>query len=443
MNNKKILKFLTVGAASFLSCSIALAANKIQVIPNGFISDKVIEKASKINIENISPDSPIVLNIIDRNNISEIGNEADVNLVNQTCTINVNVTDNFISSDLGSGQKNKIIGNSLKLDNQNQEELRTEFSIYHEAAHCDMYKMKKPFVLNNKLLESTLNQYYQYAGSVSDGQKTYSGIYQTLQENYADALAAIMLIKNHGTTPDVLKVIKVVSLERQEVGQTYMKYGSDSHISNYTLDQILAPNTLKEIAKNENIMELKQVARKIANDGTMVAINTYSNPGLVYSIDTIASGIFTLTVKQLYGQIRKKDNNENKMGLGDKVLYIESTKVLEKLSQIKDLGKLKSDTDIYNFVNKNAQLIGDLSLAQAQILISLENKKGNHVLVDVSSIKNEFSKAKINNYLSISELGKNSTKDSVFLSELVNNNKIDDKIKNEANSASLRSGNKP
>lgn len=369
MKYKKLLS-LAVSATIFgVSPSFA---GIVSLNHNGIEPSKVIEEARKIDINSIAPNVDITYNILTKNELAKNGGgEVNVVTTSQVCSVNINVDQNFNTGGMGSPWMEEKIGKSSKLSNGNQERIRTEFAILHEASHCNLYNKQDPFIYSDKSIQKALNQFYVLSGMAFDGKKTYGSVYSSLQENYADTLAAMLIIKKYGYTDDVAEVLQKTMGEREELALTFRKYGFDAHGTNFALNEVTSKDVIEFVSKN-SIEKISKYAQEIATYNALKSINTYSKADNIINANSMSAGVMSLAVKMLYGKVINTNHTSNiNLHLDQNKLYKLAKNVVTKI-EANFSTQFKNESDVYKFVNTNGLKIGEISYEEVQKMLEME-----------------------------------------------------------------------
>lgn len=198
--------------------------------------------------------------------------------------------------------------------NEIQKSLMTELVVLHEIGHCKLYEIKDVFIASTQEGSDYLNTYHSFAKTTikthvyENGEEktiTQASIHDVLGENFADLFGAVHLIKKHGPTKDVLKLLKKWQIERSLNAFEGNKKGFIPHNTEFSFLEILKKDNIQKILEIQNDTELNQFILKIANDSMWKSLKMYgmeSAPSL--SVRTIVP-----TVKVILYNIYKKDSN--------------------------------------------------------------------------------------------------------------------------------------
>lgn len=165
-----MIKFLTVGVVSVLTATSSFANNINVESTVGTTAQEaayVMSLAQDIDISQLAPNVDIDYIVMQKKHVRSGGasGEALVNITDQTCKINMPIGTDFSSSYLGTNEHHDFMKSVVTPENRNQEILRTEFAILHEAAHCNLYGTDKPFRADNRNVEELLNKYFRLSGA--------------------------------------------------------------------------------------------------------------------------------------------------------------------------------------------------------------------------------------------------------------------------------------
>lgn len=383
-------KFITIGLAAVITSTAAMAGT-INALPSAGVSAQetavILSVAQDIDISHIAPNVDVNYIVMKTNHIRSggVGGEALANVTDQTCQIHMPVGTDFSSSHLGTNEYHDFLKSVVTPENANQDRLRTEFAVLHEASHCNLYSSDRPFRADNPTVENNLNQYFRLSGASflgPKGENRYESIYNVLHENYADALAAMELIRTHGDTPDVLSVISKSATERHETASSRSKNEFEAHSGNYTLEEVIKPEMISKIMLAPTNKDLQELALQVANKGTFKVINTYGNVDNIVGLDSLYSGASMLAVKQIYGKVlgQQEKSNINMHHETNELYKIATTTVNEIVkTYASDFAKLKTEKDVKEWVDKNANAVFEEATNQVNYALGPQYEAHNDV----------------------------------------------------------------
>ena len=310
----KFKKFLILGIFSTAS-QATLASDIPDLHKNHFYN--IAQKVLKVNGFNSKKTS---INFIVENNPKTNDTGAYINLLKQTCGIEIHLDEQFNAPYMGS-DKNDVDFKSISgIENENQKNLLTEFVVMHEISHCKLYSDIKPFRMDDKSVENFLNKYFQYGRGENPSKD--ASIYQLLQENFSDANAAIQLIRLNGASKDVLTVLQKIQIMRAESEAANISGGIKSHMTSETLNQILKEDVIKQILEEKDDLKLSELASKIATTGTMITLKKQSNNPLAsFNADSILIGATNLFKVIAVDDLNFKIPFENKFDVTSTMAY--------------------------------------------------------------------------------------------------------------------------
>lgn len=227
-------------------------------------------------------------------------NEATANPTQGTCSFVRTLTEQGQDVYLGETDEVKAITTPR---NEEEKKLARDFLTLHEAAHCDIALYHQVIVLpDNPQLAQNAQFYFRYL-------KTFQGkmsFYDLLNENFADASAAIELIKLRGATPSVLHVLNNMVLERQdrELYGLQRDVVSD-HNTHLSILEVLKPHSIEKIKALDTPKDLRDMALEIANQSTLRLLSEHSQ----FIKDSLNEGLL-LNTAITYATSRVSNYNE-------------------------------------------------------------------------------------------------------------------------------------
>lgn len=207
------------------------------------------------------------------------GGGADFGAVDNFCLVTMDLNKNTNSIDGLTESQFKNDMSAVTDYSASEKVLLNEFMIEHEAAHCGFVYIDAPFqVKGNPELSAALNKTFadtSLRGSFEteltdsfDGKVTHHGLADALNESYADAVAAIMMLKEHNNSPEIQKFLGKVSAERAITTAISSRVGDDL-VNAYDMDgaikNVLKDDVLQKIANTNDAQELNSIALDIAN----------------------------------------------------------------------------------------------------------------------------------------------------------------------------------
>lgn len=393
-------KMVTIGLVTGLTFAASLAhAGNIQAEPAKGVSiaqaQTIVSQSQHIDISHIAPNVDLKF-IVMQDNLMKVGNvggEASLDMMAQTCKIDMPVGESFISAKLGTNEGRGYLNDVIKSDSLSEEKLRTEFAVIHEAAHCNLYSTATPFKNANKEVEDILNKYYKFSGSTYEKDAVYQSIYYTLHENYADTLASMEIIRKYGDTKEVVSMLTKINAERNDVAVSLSKKGFDSHSTGYSLEEVLKPENISKIMLAPSSKDLQNMALDIANQSTTKVIATYGDIGKIVSNESLYSGVASITSRMIYGMVTEKDNAPNvNLHMESNELYKIAKITFNELENTfkSDFVKMKSEKDVEKWLEQNHSEVINEALNQVNYNVGMLAENGNDIVKKVeNTIKSE------------------------------------------------------
>lgn len=164
-----------------------------------------------------------------------------------------------------------------------EEELRNEFVLGHEVAHCGFPNIKDPFrIKGNPDLSAQLNKVYadtaQRAIKSSNGfgeAVPIHGLADALNEAFADTTSAINLLKKYNGSDNIKVFLKKISAERElnnQITSPLDKELIDAYDLGAATKNVLKPENLERVLSTNNHNELREIAIEIANNALMTSL---------------------------------------------------------------------------------------------------------------------------------------------------------------------------
>lgn len=356
----KIKNLLVLGSAALAIGLSQLAIADVSVSKGVSLeqAQEVTVASQKINIEHIAPKTNINYIVIQDHLMknAQVGASATVDILAQTCKIEMPVDTKFSSTHLGSNAYKEFLKDVVTPQNISEEQLRTEFAVIHEASHCNLYNIENPFIADDVQVQNNLNQFFKLSSfSEKDGNR-FDGLYHTLQENYADTLATMELIRTYGDKPEIISIIQKISIERTGIAIDYSRQGFDSHSTSFSINEVLKPETISKILLASTNQDLQTMALEIANKGTFKMINTYSNVEDVTNQDSLNFGVASMVTKLLYSKVSTSTEKSNiNLHLEKNKLYLTAQNTVNELEHTfqKDFTNFKTEKDVSNWIESH------------------------------------------------------------------------------------------
>lgn len=371
--------------------------------------NSIIEKVNKIDTSDlIAPDVKVQYIVLDKKLIDSgyAGGDASVDLSAQNCSIRMPVDNELASSFLGTRLHRDVFKDYVDPSNQEQAFLKTAFATYHEASHCNFYGIEKPFLADDPVVQKNMNDFFKFSGKHTDESgQTYSGFYEILNENYADARGAMELIKKHGDSSDVLSVLEKARIERAETVATTSQSGFDAHSSMYSLEEVLKPEMIEKI-KNSSAQELNQMALDIANKGAVKVMATYGNVDQLISQESLMTGATSIALKIRGGELADASmipNQNVNLHHDTNKLYGTAQDALGNLRENKEFQALNSEEQLSNWFKKNQLTVENEAYNSTTQSLGAEFEKNNDV---VGSVANYIKNSEVADKKSVKEIYK-------------------------------------
>lgn len=379
----KYEKLLILGLAAIISTNaLAIGNNSDQTYEN------LTQQVHALQYNNIIPkiDVNYIIKPNQEINKTRVQAEALLHIANENCSVHIDVTPDMKISHSGTTENREYLKEVTGSSNQLQEEIRTSYITYHETAHCKMYEIKDPFKANNKNVEQTLNQFFQFSGSSYGSEKGDTGLYYILHENFADTFAYIQLIKNHGVGENVLSTMQKIQIERTDAANTYNKNGLIAHNTDFALKEVLKEDTIKKIMATESQEDLQEIALQIANKGMWQSLKTHGVSDQFANVESLESGAKFLLSGLLYKSIELKDGSEKNVNLHleNNVLQTVALEVKADLSTKFDLNSIKTEEQMTDFYKKNIDVINQAIIEKVDQKLVQSLEKGIDVFSSVS-----------------------------------------------------------
>lgn len=371
-------KILALGLAALIS-SNALAAPNLGDNP---AIHQLTEKVQMMQKAQVMP--PVDVNIVlkPKAEILEDVNLAfaSLDIAKQSCVVEMNVSPEGVMGKLSTPEMVDKFSGLLHFENQKQEELQTEFVLIHEMSHCKLYGIASPFRSSDPIVQELMNKYYQYADNqIGLNDKPVASPYYVLHENFADTMAAIQLLRNHGPTKDVLTTLQKIQISRSELAVSGKEeYGFDSHHSNFSLEELLTKDNIKKVLKTDNQQELIEIALNIANKGMWKSIKTHSSFEEVISAQSLEDGALSIaSVLAREGITESNGNPDSNVQLKEdnNVLFKIGKEVAKELKEQIIAKGLTSDEEIDSFFSENETQIRDSVAQKLDKEITVEYEK--------------------------------------------------------------------
>ncbi len=287
-------KILALGLAAFIG-SNALAAPNLEDNP---AIHQLAQKVHMMQKAQVMPPVDVSFVLKPKAEILEESNVAfaSLDISKQSCVVEMNVSPEGVMGNLSSPEMVDKFSGLLHFENQKQEELHTEFVLLHEMSHCQLYGIDSPFRSSDPIIQELMNKYYQFSeNQIGLNDNPIASPYYVLHENFADTMAAIQLLKNHGPTKDVLTTLQKIQVSRSEVAvSSKEEYGFDPHNSNFSLEELLTKDIIKKVLKTNSQQEIIEIALNIANKGMWKSIKTHSSFEEVISAQTLEDGALVI-----------------------------------------------------------------------------------------------------------------------------------------------------
>lgn len=352
--------------------------------------NNLIEKVHKIDTSDIISDNVSIQYIVlDKTHIDSgyAGGDAGVDLSAQNCSIRMPVDSEFSSSFLGTRANREVFKDRVSPSNDEQYFLRTAFSTYHEASHCNFYNIEKPFIASDFQVQQNMNDFFRFSGKHQDSEgRTYSGYYEILNENYADARGAMELIKKHGAGADVISVLEKARIERAETVATTSQFGFDAHSSMYSLEEVLKPEMVEKI-KNSSPQELQQMALEVANKGAVKVVATYGNVDQIISQESLMTGATSIALKIHGGELTEASMTPSQnvnLHHDTNKLYGIAQDTLKNLQDDASFNQIKSGEDLKSWFDKNQLTVENEAYNNTNQSLGIEFEKNNNVVGSVA-----------------------------------------------------------
>jgi hypothetical protein len=302
----KFNKFLAVGALALGVAMPALAQDNSNVDNTPVLKNKIEQVLNK-TIQNqfdkgfLTEKARLDLSLLGEEEVKKIAEKATLaddyalhisgaenqqGRVGNECVINIVFDKKGNIDDLFS---------KMSLQNDKQREIAQKFVTLHEHFHCEFSKIDKPVIAFGKDAEFQNNINYILKEQVSIPLVEKISYVDILNENYADAGAAMALLKEYGVKDkDINYVIKSIIETRKE---GYAEQRIDSHFSQVSLEKTLSEENIKKLESADG-KEFHKILLNIANEGTQDVMGNHAK--LAQSFDSSEHAILSIQSKVLH-----------------------------------------------------------------------------------------------------------------------------------------------
>lgn len=411
----KINKFLLVGMAAVLSLN-ALATPITQMTRAERIDHQIVQmKEDGVIPKNIN----ISFNKVSEKQINEerLQAEALTDVSQETCNVKINVTENMKVGFSGTSINRKMFKDITEAKNQEQESLRTEYIVLHEASHCKLYEVKDVFKTGDSQVDNLLNQYYKFSGHNYSGGNGDASAYYILHENFADTHAFMHLLREHGPSNDLLKTIQQVQIERSEAASQNNPNGIIVHNTEFSLKELLKPENITKTMSLKSNQEVQEFALDIANKG-MVQSLVNTDVARVVSLESLESGATNLFTSVMFKDTVGKTTESNiSINWENNSLLYMANNAYKEFKANHDTSHIKTAQQYTDFVKANSGEIKDIVSKHVQNEMEQQFNKGNDI---VSSINDHFYKTPQTPSLNIQQVKEQGIKDLETTAQLAN-----------------------
>lgn len=173
---------------------------------------------------------------------------------------------------------NRKLPKLATLNNEAQVKLLRQFILLHEANHCEFTNISQPFLVEgNPELEKGVNSLLKNSRDL----RGIGGIYDLLNETFADTYALLQMIQMHGITPDMQDfLVYVESLRKDNFLRMAINNQVEAHSTHFGIEEVLTPGVLEKAQKNVSSTDLKHLALEIANRGMLKSLTYDTNTSL-------------------------------------------------------------------------------------------------------------------------------------------------------------------
>lgn len=285
-SHKKFGKFLLLGLTILSLAGPVLAQDKENngnMQPGSFQHEVAEVQAKSENAGYVGHNIHISTHIMHENvgnnyeKIQDLGETTNNSITRDSgeCDVNITYSQDGRSAFLGYTDEMQKLSSP---QTEAQLKLNREMVLLHEMSHCEFAKIHNPLLVDgNPQLQKKINYFLKYNdGSRNSEAGKASSLVTTLNENFADTYAVIQMIKIHGMTPDMTRMVHSMAAQRQE--KTLLQGEVDfveAHATENAMKDILQPSTLEKIQNTQNPDNLKQIALEIANHSVGKLYATY------------------------------------------------------------------------------------------------------------------------------------------------------------------------
>jgi hypothetical protein len=281
---KKFGKFLLLGLTALSLAGPVLAQDNEfdHSIPGTFQNEVAEVQATSVNRGYVGNNIHIATHILHENvgsnyeKIQDLQETTNNSLThdNGVCDVNITYSQDGRSAFLGYTDELEKLSSP---ETEAQLKLNREMVLLHEMSHCEFAKMHNPLLVDgNPQLQEKMNYFFKYSSSSDDNTGTASSMMSTLNENFADTYAVVQMIKIHGLTPDMTRMIHSMGAQRQEKTLTQgEKDNVEAHATQNAMREVLEPSTLAKIQGTNDPEALKHIALEIANHSVGKLYSTY------------------------------------------------------------------------------------------------------------------------------------------------------------------------
>ncbi len=361
----KCSKFLLLGLIGIMSFN-ALAATNLSQASQDAYAQKLQHQIVKMQDANTIPAKiGIGFKFVSEKKVTDerLQAEALLNIVDSTCNVEIHVTPDMKVGFSGSTENRDYFKSVTEAENQTQENLRTEYIVMHESSHCRMYEIKDVFKTGNNKVDTLLNQYFKFSSSsFNNSEKGDASLYYMLHENFADTNAFIQMIKEHGPTPDLLKTIQKVQIERKEATTLHNEKGMAVHNTDYALKELLKAENLEKVMSTSSPQALQDLALQIANKGLWQSVANNPSVSNVLNLESMENGTASLVA-----QLIRKDFNASSDEANISINF-EGNQLLDTAKIV--LSQIKETSPLYSSIKDEASM-GEFYKAEGDNITSL------------------------------------------------------------------------
>ena len=359
---KNINKFLIIGMMSILSLNAISAPLNSTMSHSEQIQHKIIQMK-----ENgaIPKGIEFIFNKVSEETIKEDRLQAFANMQisEETCNININVTEDMKVGFSGSLENRELFKEITGAQTQREELLRTEYIVLHEASHCKLYEIKDVFKTGNSQVDELLNQFYKFSGtSYNSSEKGDASVYYTLHENFADTHAFMQMLREYGPTPEILKTIQQVQIERAENAEQKNPHGFVVHNTSVALKELLKEDNIDKLMNLKTQKEVEEFALELANKGLWQTINSYEAHSVISS-ESLVNGANSLLYSIIHKDMLPSDSNGNiSVNLEGNKLYDVALQTYQQFKTTNDIPSVQTKHEFNKFIEEYSPvLIANLS----------------------------------------------------------------------------------